>query len=60
MTYPGAELRRKNKALSADWSEPTIAHRPTNVVQEEQGAFFEKRPRSTPGKTALLFMLTIR
>jgi hypothetical protein len=47
MTYPGAESRRKNKALSAGWSEPTIAHRPTNVVQEEQGHFRRRRLQTT-------------
>ena len=33
MSYPGAELRWLNMALSADWSEPKIAHRPENDVQ---------------------------
>ena len=49
MTYPGAESRRKNKALSAGWSEPTIAHRPTNVVQEEW-AHFPGHAAGTPGQ----------
>jgi hypothetical protein len=59
MTYPGAELRRRNKALSAGWSEPKIAHRPRNDVQVEQGAFSREGLAAPPAKTAPLFSFAV-